>query len=65
MKNIFDVIGDLDNAAKVPALRAVTHSAMAKAIGRVRKTQQVIRLIGYVSVNRELMQEIRLLLTVL
>ena len=37
MKNIFDVIADLDNAAKIPALRAVTHSSMAKAIGVIRQ----------------------------
>ena len=37
MKSIFDVIDELDNAAKVPALRAVTHSTMAKCIGAIRQ----------------------------
>ena len=36
-KNIFDVINGLDNAAKIPALRAMTHSAMAKCIGAIRQ----------------------------
>jgi hypothetical protein len=36
-KNIFDVINSLDNAARIPALRAVTHSAMAKCIGAIRQ----------------------------
>ena len=36
-KSIFDVIDDLDNAAKIPALRALTHSAMAKCIGAIRQ----------------------------
>lgn len=36
-KNIFDVINGLDNAARIPALRAVTHSAMAKCIGAIRQ----------------------------
>ena len=36
-KNIFDVISNLDNAAKVPALRAVVHSSMAKCIGAIRQ----------------------------
>lgn len=36
-KSIFDVINGLDNAAKVPALRTVTHSAMAKCIGAIRQ----------------------------
>lgn len=35
--NIFDVINDLDNAARIPALRALTHSAMAKCIGAIRQ----------------------------
>ena len=34
-KNLFDVINDLDNAARIPALRALTHSAMAKCIGAI------------------------------
>ena len=36
-KNIFDVINGLDNAARIPALRTVTHSAMAKCIGAIRQ----------------------------
>ena len=36
-KTIFDVINDLDNTAKVPALRAVVHSSMAKCIGAIRQ----------------------------
>ena len=36
-KNIFDVINSLDNAARIPALRAVTHSSMAKCIGAIRQ----------------------------
>ena len=36
-KNLFDVINDLDNAARIPALRALTHSAMAKCIGAIRQ----------------------------
>ena len=36
-KNLFDVINGLDNAAKIPALRAMTHSAMAKCIGAIRQ----------------------------
>lgn len=36
-KNIFDVINGLDNAARIPALRAVAHSAMAKCIGAIRQ----------------------------
>lgn len=37
MKNIFDIVSDLDNAAKVPALRAIVHSSMAKCIGAIRQ----------------------------
>lgn len=36
-KSIFDVINGLDNAARIPALRTVTHSAMAKCIGAIRQ----------------------------
>lgn len=36
-KNLFDVINGLDNAARIPALRALTHSAMAKCIGAIRQ----------------------------
>jgi len=37
MKTIFDIVNDLDNAAKVPALRTIVHSAMAKCIGAIRQ----------------------------
>lgn len=37
MKTIFDVVNNLDNAAKVPALRAIVHSSMAKCIGAIRQ----------------------------
>ena len=37
MKTIFDIVNDLDNAAKVPALRAIVHSSMAKCIGAIRQ----------------------------
>jgi hypothetical protein len=37
MKNIFDIVSDLDNAAKIPALRAIVHSSMAKCIGAIRQ----------------------------
>ena len=37
MKTIFDVVNNLDNAAKIPALRAIIHSAMAKCIGAIRQ----------------------------
>ena len=36
-KNIFDVINNLDNAAKIPALRTIVHSSMAKCIGAIRQ----------------------------
>lgn len=36
-QNIFQVIDTLDNAAKIPALRAITHSMMAKCIGAIRQ----------------------------
>ena len=36
-KNLFDVINDLDNAARIPALRALAHSAMAKCVGQIRQ----------------------------
>ena len=35
--NLFEIIADLDNAARVPALRAITHSMMAKTIGAIRQ----------------------------
>lgn len=34
---LFSTIDKLDNAAKIPALRAVVHSSMAKAIGALRQ----------------------------
>lgn len=37
MKTIFDVVNNLDNAAKIPALRAIVHSSMAKCIGAIRQ----------------------------
>lgn len=37
MKDIFDIVNDLDNAAKVPALRTIIHSSMAKCIGAIRQ----------------------------
>lgn len=36
-QNIFDMINELDNAAKIPALRAICNSTMAKAIGAIRQ----------------------------
>ena len=35
--SLFDIIDDLDNAARIPALRSITHSAMAKCIGAIRQ----------------------------
>lgn len=37
MKTIFDIVNDLDNAAKIPALRTIVHSSMAKCIGAIRQ----------------------------
>lgn len=37
MKTIFDIVSDLDNAAKIPALRTIVHSSMAKCIGAIRQ----------------------------
>ena len=37
MKTIFDIVNGLDNAAKIPALRAIVHSSMAKCIGAIRQ----------------------------
>jgi len=40
MKNLFEqiaTIGGEDNTAKIPMLRAITHSAMAKCIGAIRQ----------------------------
>ena len=36
-QSLFDVIESLDNAARIPALRAVVHSSMAKCIGAIRQ----------------------------
>lgn len=35
--SLVDVINELENTAKIPALRAVVHSSMAKAIGLIRQ----------------------------
>lgn len=35
--SLFDIIETFDNAARIPALRAITHSAMAKCIGAIRQ----------------------------
>ncbi len=35
--SLFDIVDGLDNAARIPALRAITHSAMAKCIGAIRQ----------------------------
>lgn len=35
--SLFDVINDLDNAARIPALRGIVHSTMAKCIGAIRQ----------------------------
>jgi hypothetical protein len=37
MSNLYNALEKLDNAAKVPALRAIVHSMMAKAIGAIRQ----------------------------
>lgn len=37
MKTIFDIVNDLDNAAKIPALRTIVHNSMAKCIGAIRQ----------------------------
>jgi hypothetical protein len=36
-QSLFDVIDGLDNTARVPALRAIVHSTMAKCIGSIRQ----------------------------
>ena len=36
-QSLFDVIESLDNVARIPALRAITHSTMAKCIGEIRQ----------------------------
>ena len=35
--SLFDIVDGLDNAARIPALRGITHSAMAKCIGAIRQ----------------------------
>ena len=36
-QSLFDLIEPLDNTARIPALRAITHSAMARCIGAIRQ----------------------------
>lgn len=36
-QSLFDLIESLDNTARIPALRAIAHSAMAKCIGAIRQ----------------------------
>lgn len=36
-QSLFDIVESLDNAARIPALRAVVHSSMAKCIGAIRQ----------------------------
>ncbi len=36
-QNLFDLISTFDNVAKIPALRGIVHSTMAKAIGSIRQ----------------------------
>ena len=36
-QSLFDVVESLDNTARVPALRGITHSSMAKCIGAIRQ----------------------------
>lgn len=36
-QSLFDLIEDMDNTARVPALRGITHSTMAKCIGAIRQ----------------------------
>lgn len=36
-QSLFDLIATFDNTARVPALRAIVHSAMAKCIGSIRQ----------------------------
>lgn len=36
-QSLFDVVESLDNAARIPALRAIVHSTMAKCIGAIRQ----------------------------
>lgn len=35
--SLFDIVDGLDNAARIPALRGIAHSAMAKCIGAIRQ----------------------------
>ena len=36
-QSLFDIVDTLDNAARVPALRGIVHSSMAKCIGAIRQ----------------------------
>lgn len=36
-QSLFDIVESLDNAARVPALRGIVHSSMAKCIGAIRQ----------------------------
>lgn len=36
-QSLFDLIESLDNTARIPALRAIAHSSMAKCIGAIRQ----------------------------
>ncbi len=36
-QSLFDVVESMDNAARIPALRGIVHSSMAKCIGSIRQ----------------------------
>lgn len=36
-QSLLDIVDNLDNAARIPALRGIVHSAMAKSIGAIRQ----------------------------
>jgi len=36
-QSLFDLVNTFDNTARIPALRAIAHSAMAKCIGAIRQ----------------------------
>ena len=36
-QSLFDIVESLDNTARIPALRGITHSSMAKCIGAIRQ----------------------------
>ena len=36
-QNLFDLIESMDNTARIPALRAIAHSAMSRCIGTIRQ----------------------------